>query len=457
MFFSSKPQKNTETPAQSTATTEKLAINPLENNQNTAPVAPAHFSIPSQTGSSAPVPPTAKPMLRPQIPPIKQSASPVTNQPTPVAPSTDPMARFQRPPTEEQPQPQIQPNQIDEAVVVEEVKMEPHIETDANGNRVFKANSIKDVNFADLWYTPERKVYIRDLETKFALIPFEANDLDDFHKVLDQGYTGSSSYALKFEGQAYRVERVSTITGIQFNCRKMPTTTPSVYKLGLPEHVVKHLVSLATSAGLILFAGPTGMGKTTSASSLMREFLETHGGFLYTIEDPPEMPLDGLYHAKNGALGLCKQTPVENERWGDGLKSALRSRPRYILVGEIRTPETASQTLRAATSGHLVLSTIHANSVEDALNSMIKYASGAGLDEKLVADLLARGILAVVHQQLEGTKILRPVIHTAFANPNPLVADQMRMSIRDGKINLGTLMEAQATKLFQGKPLFKDL
>ncbi len=333
----------------------------------------------------------------------------------------------------------------------------PHEEIDANGKKVFKAKSIKDVNFSDIWLTPEKVSYIRDKNTKFALIPFETEDMEDFLRVLEQGYIGAASYAVRFLDESYRVERVITTTGVQFNCRKMPTSTPNIYNLGLPEPVVKYMTTLATESGLILFAGPTGMGKTTTASALMREFLETHGGFLYTIEDPPEMPLDGLYHAKNGGLGLCKQSPVENERWEDGLKSALRSRPRYILVGEIRTPEVASQALRAATSGHLVLSTIHANSVEDALNSMIKYASGAGLDEKLVCDLLARGILGVIHQQLEGTTVLRPVIHTAFANPNPLMACQMRMSIREGKIALATFMEAQNTKIFQGRPLFREI
>ena len=188
-----------------------------------------------------------------------------------------------------------------------------------------------------------------------------------------------------------------------------------------------------------------------------KKYLENEGGFLYTVEDPPEMPLDGLYQAKNGGLGMCKQTPIENEQWGTGLKSALRSKPRYILVGEIRTPETASQCLRAATSGHLVISTIHANSVEDALNSVIKYATAAGLQESLASDLLARGILAVVHQKLEGIKTLKPVIKCAFANPNASAADQMRGTIREGKINLSTLMEAQETKLTQGKPLFREI
>lgn len=322
--------------------------------------------------------------------------------------------------------------------------------------KVVRGTSLADVSFADIWVTPERIAYIRDENTRFALIPLETDDLLDFHKALEQGYTGSSSYALKFAGDTYRVERVLTISGIQFNCRKMPVHTPDVFDLGLPEAIVEHLVSLSTAAGLILLGGPTGMGKTTTASSLLRKYLEIDGGFAYTIEDPPEMPLDGLYHAKNGALGLCKQSPVENERWGDGLKSALRSRPRYILVGEIRTPETASQVLRASTSGHMVISTIHANSAEDALNSIIKYATAAGLHEDLAADLLGRGILGVIHQKLEGVQTLRPEIHSVFANPNPLMADQLRVIIRDKKIILGTLMEAQMTKLFQHKPLFKD-
>lgn len=334
---------------------------------------------------------------------------------------------------------------------------EPHTETLPNGDRVFKAKSVGDVKFADCWYTPEGINYIRDKTTKFALIRFEAEDQDEFLRALEQGYTGSSSYALRFAGENYRVERVVTVTGVQYNCRKMPTETPNLYKLGIPDNITRYLATLATESGLILFGGPTGMGKTTTASALMKEFLEQHGGFLYTIEDPPEMPLDGLYRSRNGALGLCKQCPVENEHWEDGIKSALRSKPRYILVGEIRSPEVASQVLRAATSGHLVLSTIHATSVEDALNSIIKYAMGAGLDQQLVTDLLARGILAVVHQKLEGTTVLHPVISTVFANPNPLAPDQLRNAIREGRISLGTLMEAQSTRLFKGMSMFKEM
>ncbi len=399
----------------------------------------------------APDMPIAAPTPTPIPPALTASES------APEMPAPTPEAEVALSPAQPSPD-SAQDNSVKEEDAPMRAKLDGNnrIEKDEKGQDILRADSVSTYKFSDIWVTPEDVSYVRDPRTKFALIPFESKDLEAFKKALDQGYTGSSSYALKFKEEAYRVERITTISGIQFNCRKMPRSTPDIYSLGLPQATVDFLTTLSQESGLILFAGPTGMGKTTSISSLLRKYLEQDGGFLYTIEDPPEMPLDGLYHAKNGALGLCKQTPVENERWEDGIKSALRSKPRYILVGEIRTPETASQVLRAATSGHLVMSTIHANSVEDALNSLIKYASGAGLAEALVTDLLARSILGVVHQKLEGTTVLRPVIHTIFANPNPLIADQTRATIRTGKISLGTLMETQASRLLQGKPLFRE-
>ena len=261
---------------------------------------------------------------------------------------------------------------------------------------------IEDQLFSDIYFTPENIAYVHDGETRYGLKELYADDLPEFRKALDEGYNGRSSYSLSFGNTMYRVERVATLTGIHYSARRMPRKTPDVARLGLPENLTNHLISLNRESGLLLWGGPTGAGKTTSISCLLRKYLEREGGFAYTIEDPPELPLDGIYPSKRGGLGLCKQTDPINNDWGESLKSVLRCRPRYILVGEIRTPECASQILRAATSGHLVLSTIHANSVEDALNSVIKYATAGGLNEELAADLLGRGILGVVHQKLQG-------------------------------------------------------
>ena len=122
------------------------------------------------------------------------------------------------------------------------------------------------------------------------------------------------------------------------------------------------------------------------------------------------------------------------------------------VVVEIKT---ASELLRASTSGHLVISTIHANNLEDGLNSVIKYASASGMNEGLAADLLARGILGVIHQSLIGINHQkRPVVQYLFANPISTMGDQTRNIIKSGKINLATTIEMQMTRMMQGRPLF---
>lgn len=315
---------------------------------------------------------------------------------------------------------------------------------------------VTELDFSDFYYTPKHIAYIPDKRVQGALIVVEPDDLKEYLSTLEKGYTGSSSYSVIYDNVVFRIERVMSLTGPLYSARRMPRRVPDISRLGIPEPVTRQLLSLVNAGGLILWGGATGQGKTTSISCLLRKYLETSGGFAYTIEDPPEMPLDGVYQAANGGLGLCKQTEsFGDEGWGEALKSALRSRPRYIFVGEIRTPETASQVLRAASSGHLVLSTIHANSAEDALNSVIKYATAAGLNESLAADLLSRGVLATIHQRLINNS--RPEVTFCFANPDPQQADQVRVIIRSGQIVLGTVMEAQTAKMFQNKPLFRTL
>ncbi len=315
---------------------------------------------------------------------------------------------------------------------------------------------IEDIPFSDIYITPDNSLFIHDGKTKYGLQKIEADDFNEFKQSLVKSWKGKSSYSMIYDQTIYRVEKVEAIVGTHYSVRRMPRKTPDFTKLGFPPEVYKYLISLNRASGLLLWGGATGTGKTTSISCLVKKFLEREGGFCYTIEDPPEMPLDGVYQSQRGGLALCKQTEPPNGDWGEGLKSALRSKPRYILVGEIRTPETATQVLRAATSGHLVLSTIHANSVEDALNSMIKYATASGINDNLAADLLSRGILGVIQQKLEGETSLSPDVSFCFANPNPSTPDQMRIHVRDMQLHLGTLMEAQLAKLMQGRPLFRD-
>lgn len=318
--------------------------------------------------------------------------------------------------------------------------------------------TVNDADFSDIYITPDKSAYIADGKTHNGLTKLVADDFNYFYDKLEHSFDGHNpSYSVLYNKVFYRVERSQSIYGIQYCARKMPRQVPAFSSLGFAPELRQYLLSLSDTAGLILWSGPTGSGKTTAVSSLMKEYLVTEGGFAYTIEDPSEMPLDGTYNAINGSLGLCKQTQPVDGNWGSCLKSALRSKPRFILVGEIRTPETASEVLRACTSGHLVLSTIHANNVSDAINSVIKYASSTGMTEELAYDLFSRGVLAVLHQNLIGIKRKIPQVSYLFANPDTTQGDQVRAIIKTGKLNLATSIETQRSRLTLGKPLFPEL
>ncbi len=314
---------------------------------------------------------------------------------------------------------------------------------------------IAETIFSDIYITPDKKAYIPNRQTTNALMLFTPDDFDVFYNLLETSWDKKNpSYSVVYDGIYYRVERTVALDGIQYCVRKMPAQVPSFASLGYPRQLEKYLLALRNSSGLILWSGATGSGKTTSISSLLKEYLCAEGGFAYTIEDPNEQPLDGVYQAANGGLGLCKQTMPVGGDWGASLKSALRSKPRYIMVGEIRTPDTASEVLRAATSGHLVLSTIHANNVADAIVSVVKYAAAGGMSEDLAYDLFSRGMLGVLHQSLIGTSVKKASASFLFANPDTTKGDQVRGIIKGGKMNLGTSIETQMTRMARGLPLF---
>lgn len=313
---------------------------------------------------------------------------------------------------------------------------------------------INDEFYSDIYITPEKNVFVPDARTENGLMQIYPEDFNDFFSLVERAYQDNSSYSIIYEGFFFRVERSVSIYGTTYCMRKMPKTVPDLEMLGYPPSLINYLAGLGRASGLILIGGATGSGKTTTISSLLKEYLIKHGGFAYTIEDPFEMPLDGEYQALNGSIGMCKQTQPVNDDWGASLRSALRSRPRYIMVGEIRNPAAASECLRAATSGHLVLSTIHANNVADAIDAIVKHAAAGEMSEELAFDLLSRGILGIIHQTLIGTGRKRPVVQYLFANPNTTKGDQARNIIKTGKINVSTTIEMQMTRMTQGRPLF---
>lgn len=315
--------------------------------------------------------------------------------------------------------------------------------------------TVGEAKFSDIYITPDKKCYVWSGKSNSGLAVADYIDLHDFINEVVSGYDGNmSSYSLKYKDRLYRVERTTALEGEQYCVRKMPANIPDLERLGLPSGIYNHLLKLSGKTGLILLTGATGSGKSTTISSLIKKYLTTEGGYAFTIEDPIEMPLDGVYQTEHGDLGLCKQTVPPNGKWDESIKSALRSRPHYIYVGEIRSPAAAVELLRAATSGHLVFSTIHGNNVTDAINSLGKYAASSGVTEEMAYELIANGFLGCIHQTLVGNP-RKLSVEYVFANPNLGTGCQVRSMIRSGRMNLNTIIEQQKRKLDLNMPLFE--
>lgn len=316
--------------------------------------------------------------------------------------------------------------------------------------------TVTEAKFSDLYITPDKKCYVWSGKSNSGLKIANYIDLHDFMNEVVSKYDGKmSSYSLKYKDRTYRIERTMALEGEQFCVRKMPISIPDLEKLGLPQGVYNQLLRLGGKTGLILLTGATGSGKSTTISSLIKKYLTTEGGYAFTIEDPIEMPLDGVYSTERGDLGLCKQTFPPEGRWDEGIKSALRSKPHYIYVGEIRSPEAAVELLRASASGHLVFSTIHGNNVTDAINSLGKYAASSGITEDMAYELIANGFLGCIHQNLIGSP-RKLLVEAVFANPNLNMGCQVRSMIRSGRLNLGTIIEQQKSRMDLNMPLFEN-
>ena len=151
--------------------------------------------------------------------------------------------------------------------------------------------------------------------------------------------------------------------------------------LGFDEVVTASLRELGRAPhGLILATGPTGSGKTTTLNALIRE-IASEGVKVITIEDPVEYRIDGVSQIQtNEGIGLT---------FPSLLRRVLRQDPDVIMVGEIRDATTAELSMRAALTGHLVLSTLHTN---DAV-SVIPRLRNMGMEPYMIAAVL-RGVLA---------------------------------------------------------------
>jgi twitching motility protein PilU len=176
--------------------------------------------------------------------------------------------------------------------------------------------------------------------------------------------------------------------------RTIAAEIPNFEKLRLPE-ILKEVVM--SKRGLVLLVGGTGSGKSTSLAAMLDHRNRTSAGHIITIEDPVEYA-----HQSKSSLVTHREVGVDTHSWHKALKNTLRQAPDVILIGEIRDAETMEHAIAFSETGHLCLSTLHANSASQTIERIINFFPDER-KKQLLMDLSAN-LRAIVSQRLVRTE-----------------------------------------------------
>jgi twitching motility protein PilT len=206
---------------------------------------------------------------------------------------------------------------------------------------------------------------------------------------------GSADFSLRLAsgggaGFRFRVNVHRQRGGLAAAIRALPTTIPTLASLNLPGALGR---LIQPTRGLVLLAGPTGSGKSSTLAALVGEIERTRPCHVITIEDPIE------YEHPNGR-SIIEQVELgaDTPSFAAALRAALRQDPDVILVGEMRDLETVATALTAAETGHLILSTLHSTDVVQAIHRIVDVFPPS--QQGQIRHQLALSLHAVVCQQL---------------------------------------------------------
>ena len=202
---------------------------------------------------------------------------------------------------------------------------------------------------------------------------------------------GDIDFGYEIPGLArYRANFFMQRNGVAAVFREIPSAILTADQLGLPP-VVSKLATLPR--GLVLVTGPTGSGKSTTLAAIVDVANRQRKDHIITVEDPIE-----FVHQSQGCIVNHREVGVHTNSFSTALRGALREDPDVILVGEMRDLETISLAVEAASTGHLVFSTLHTSSAYKSVDRVIEVFPSQ--EQPLIRSTLADGLRAVVAQTL---------------------------------------------------------
>lgn len=226
--------------------------------------------------------------------------------------------------------------------------------------------------------TPEdTRTFVRDIASERNLEELDTHGGADFSYEMDDGHL-------------FRVSILMQSKKCGAVLRLIPDKTLSLEDIGLPEQVRDILMK---PRGLILMTGPTGSGKSTTLSAMIDYINQRRQCNIITAEDPIE-----YRHTHNQSIIIQREVGEDVPSFEEALVRALRQDPDVILVGEMRNLETIGAAIRAAETGHLVMSTLHTTGAARTVDRIVDVFPANHRDE--IRTQLAGNILCVISQQL---------------------------------------------------------
>lgn len=214
----------------------------------------------------------------------------------------------------------------------------------------------------------------------------------------------------------FRINIFKQRNSLSMVVRNIKTEIPDMKGLGLPS-ILKDVIMY--KRGLVLFVGATGSGKSTSLASLIDYRNSNASGHIITIEDPVE-----FVHRHKKSIVNQREVGVDTECYQDALKNTLRQAPDVILIGEIRDQETMEHAIAFAETGHLAISTLHANNANQALDRIINFFPEERRNQLLLD--LSMNLRAFVSQRLIPTIDGKRCAAIEILLGTPLVQDMIR-------------------------------
>lgn len=263
------------------------------------------------------------------------------------------------------------------------------------------------------------------------LIPHQ-EDRDNFEKILDY----DCSWGIPGVGR-FRVNIMKQRGSPMIVMRSIPIEIPSVEDLGLPQIINK---IAAADRGMILVTGVTGSGKSSTMAAMINWMNRNKQLHVVTLENPIE-----FLHRDNQCSITQRDIGTDTDSFDTGLRSVLRQDPDVILIGEMRDKVTIETALKAAETGHLVISTLHTKNAVQTISRII--AVFEPTEQEMIRVRLSESLQAVVSQRLvqkrEGGRIAAMEVMLMTSTIRDCVRDADRMEeisdlIAEGRDHYGS-------------------